>query len=101
MKGTQGFARAPVKAAILVTAVFSQALTGCLSDGEGDYDSAWVGDIKTDVNVSGSVGDGPLVNASVTIRKKNGEELASGVTAARPMMSRCPSASGTSHCLSM
>ena len=77
MKGTQGFARAPVKAAILVTAVFSQALTGCLSDGEGDYDSAWVGDIKTDVNVSGSVGDGPLVNASVTIRKKNGEELAS------------------------
>ena len=77
MKGTQGFARAPVEAAILVTAVFSQALTGCSSDGEGDYDSAWVGDIKTDVNVSGSVGDGPLVNASVTIRKNNGEELAS------------------------
>jgi hypothetical protein len=77
MKGTQGFARAPVKGAILITAVLSQALTGCLSDGEGDYDSAWVGDIKTDVNVSGSVGDGPLVNASVTIRKKAGEELAS------------------------
>jgi hypothetical protein len=77
MKGTQGFGKAPIKAAILITAAFSLALTGCSPSGEGDYDSAWVGDIEKDVRVSGSVGDGPLINASVTIRKKNGEELAS------------------------
>jgi hypothetical protein len=77
MKGTQGFGRTPIGAAILITAAFSLALAGCSSGGEGDYDSAWVGDIEKDINVSGSVGDGPLINASVTIRKKNGEELAS------------------------
>jgi len=77
MKGTQGFGRAPIIAAILITAAVSPALTGCSSSSEGDYDSAWVGDIEKDVKISGSVGDGPLVNASVTIRKKNGEELAS------------------------
>ena len=77
MKGTQGFGRAPITAAIFSTAAFSLALTGCSPSGEGDYDSAWVGDIEKDVNISGSVGDGPLVNASITIRKKNGEELAS------------------------
>lgn len=77
MKGTQGFGKAPIIAAILITAAVSPALTGCSSSSEGDYDSAWVGDIEKDVNISGSVGDGPLVNASVTIRKKNGEELAS------------------------
>ena len=72
MKGTQGFGKAPIKAAILITAAFSLALTGCSSSGDGDYDSAWVGDIEKDIKVSGSVGDGPLINASVTIRKKNG-----------------------------
>ena len=77
MKGTQGFGKASIKAAILITAAFSLALTGCSPSGEGDYDSAWVGDIEKDINVSGSVGDGPAVNATVTIRKKNGEELAS------------------------
>jgi hypothetical protein len=77
MKGTQGFGRAPIGAATLITAALSLAITACSSSGEGDYDSAWVGDIKKDVNVAGSVGDGPLINASVTIRKKNGEELAS------------------------
>ena len=77
MKGTQGFGKATITAAILFTAALSPALTGCSSSSEGDYDSAWVGDIEKDVNISGSVGDGPLVNASVTIRKKNGEELAS------------------------
>jgi hypothetical protein len=76
MKGTQGFGKTPIRAAILITAVSILALTGCSSSGEGDYDSAWVGDINKDINVSGSVGDGPLINASVTIRKKNGEELA-------------------------
>jgi hypothetical protein len=77
MKGTQGLGKAPITAAIFITAVFSLAITGCSSSEDGDYDSAWVGDINKDVNVSGSVGDGPLVNATVTIRKKNGEELAS------------------------
>ena len=77
MKGTQGFGKALIEIGIAITAALSLALTGCSSRGEGDYDSAWVGDIAKDVNVSGSVGDGPLVNATVTIRKKNGEELAS------------------------
>jgi len=77
MKGTQGFGKTPIRAAILITAALSVAFAGCSSSGEGDYDSAWVGDIEKDVNVSGSVGDGPAVNAAVTIRKKNGEELAS------------------------
>jgi hypothetical protein len=77
MKGTQGFGRAPIRAATIITAALSLAITGCSSSGEGDYDSAWVGDIEKDVNVAGSVGDGPLINASITIRKKNGEELAS------------------------
>ena len=77
MKGTQGIGKASIKAAAFITAAFILALTGCSSSGEGDYDSAWVGDIEKDINVSGSVGDGPLVNATVTIRKKNGEELAS------------------------
>jgi len=74
MKGTQGFGWAANRAAILITAAISLTLSAC-SSGGGDYDSAWVGDIKKDVNVSGSVGDGPAVNASVTIRKRNGEEL--------------------------
>jgi hypothetical protein len=77
MKGTQGFGKTPIRAALLITAASILTFTGCSSSGEGDYDSAWVGDIEKDIRVSGSVGDGPLVNASVTIRKKNGEELAS------------------------
>ena len=77
MKGTQGFGKAPINAAVLLTAALTLATMGCSSSGEGDYDSAWVGDIKKDINVSGSVGDGPAVNSTVTIRKKNGEELAS------------------------
>jgi hypothetical protein len=77
MKGTQGFGRASIRAAILITAAFSLTFAGCSSSSEGEYDSAWVGDINKDVNVSGSVGDGPLVNATVTLFKKNGEELAS------------------------
>jgi hypothetical protein len=77
MKGTQGLGNPLSRAAISVTAVISLALTACSSGGSGDYDSAWVGDIETDVNVSGSVGDGPTVNATMTIRKNNGEALKS------------------------
>ena len=79
MKGTQGLGNSLSRAAILVTAAISLALTACSSGGGGgdDYDSAWVGDIETDVSISGSVGDGPTVNATVTIRKKNGDELKS------------------------
>jgi hypothetical protein len=77
MKGTQGFGKAPAAAAIIISAALSLAITGCSSSEEGDYDSAWVGDIEKDITISGSVGDGPLINASVTIRTKNGEELAS------------------------
>ena len=77
MKGTQGFGRGANRAAILITAAISLTLSACSSGGSGEYDSAWVGDVKKDVNVSGSVGDGPVANASVTIRKKNGEVLTS------------------------
>jgi hypothetical protein len=76
MKGTQGFGREANRAAILITAAITLTLSAC-SSGGGDYDSAWVGDIEKDVNVSGSVGDGPAANASVTIRKKGGEVLTS------------------------
>ena len=77
MKGTQGFGKTPIRAALLITAASILTFTGCSSSGEGDYDSAWVGDIEKDIRVSGSVGDGPAINATVTIRKNNGEELAS------------------------
>jgi len=77
MKGTQGFGKPPIRAALFLTAASILAFTGCSPSGEGDYDSAWVGDIEKDIRVSGSVGDGPAINATVTIRKKNGEELAS------------------------
>jgi hypothetical protein len=75
MKGTQGFGNSLSTAALIITAAIS--LAACSPGGEGDYDSAWVGDINSDLTVSGSVGDGPAVNSTVTIRKNNGEELAS------------------------
>jgi hypothetical protein len=75
MKGTQGTGNAATRAAILTTAVATVALNACSSGGGGDYDSAWAGDIESSVNVSGSVGDGPAKNASVTIRKNSGEEI--------------------------
>jgi hypothetical protein len=77
MKGTQGFGDSLSRAALIITAAISLVLAACSSGGEGDYDSAWVGDINSDLTVSGSVGDGPAVNATVTIRKNNGEELTS------------------------
>ena len=78
MKGTQGLGNSLSRAAIFATAAISLVLTACSSGGGGEeYDSAWVGDIETDVSISGSVGDGPIVNATLTIRKKNGEELKS------------------------
>ena len=77
MTGTQGFGKAATRAAILFATINTLTLNACSSGGSGDYDSAWVGDIKSDVSVSGSVGDGPAVNASVTIRSKSGTEIAS------------------------
>ena len=77
MKGTQGFGNSLSRAAFIITAAISLALTACSSGGGGDYDSAWVGDIESDFTVSGSIGDGPAVNASVVIRKNTGEELTS------------------------
>lgn len=77
MKGTQGFGNTLHRAAILITAAFSISMTACSPSGEGDYDSAWVGDIESKLTVSGSVGDGPAANATVVIRKNNGEEVTS------------------------
>jgi hypothetical protein len=77
MKGLQGFGNSLSRAAFIITAAISLALTACSSGGGGDYDSAWVGDIESDFTVTGSVGDGPAANASVVIRQNNGEELTS------------------------
>jgi hypothetical protein len=57
--------------------VFSLKLTACTPSEEVNYDSAWAADIEKDIRVSGSVGDGPTVNATVTIRKDTGEAIAS------------------------
>jgi hypothetical protein len=77
MKGIQGIGRAASTVAILITVINTLILSACSSGGGDNYDSAWVGDIENDISVSGSVGDGPTVDASVTIRKKNGEEIIS------------------------
>ena len=74
MKGTHGFGGYRTKAAIVITAATTLLLSACLSG--GDSDSHWVGTIEKDVTVSGSVGDGPAINAAVRIRSKSGEELA-------------------------
>jgi len=76
MKGTQGFGRAAYRAAILITAATASSISACGSGASDQYDSAWVGDIETAVTVTGSVGDGPAVNASVTFRTKSGEDVA-------------------------
>jgi len=76
MKGTQGFGRVAYRAAIFITAAIASAISACGSGASDQYDSAWVGDIETAVKVTGSVGDGPAVNAVVTIRKKTGEDVA-------------------------
>jgi hypothetical protein len=49
-------------------------LSACLSN--GDEDTHWVGKIQSDITISGSVGDGPAINANVRIRSKSGEQLA-------------------------
>jgi hypothetical protein len=77
MKGLQGIGKAASRATILITAINTLIVSACSSGGGSDYDSAWVGDIENDISVSGSVGDGPTVDASVTIRKNNGEEIIS------------------------
>jgi len=77
MKGIKGIGKAASRATILTTATITLGLNACSSGGDDNYDSAWVGDIENDINVSGSVGDGPTVDASVTIRKSNGEEIIS------------------------
>jgi len=81
MKGTQGIGSPWIKAAIRITAALiltplTLTIVACSAGAGGDYDSAWVGDIETSVNVTGSVGDGPAANAAVTIRKNSGDEIA-------------------------
>ena len=75
MKGTLGFGLAQARAAIVGIAA-SFLLGGCLSGG-GGADSHWVGDIETDITISGSVGDGPTVNSDVRIVAIDGTEIAS------------------------
>ena len=74
MKGTQGFGLACTRAAITGTAATTLLLSGCLSSGqdEGEAD----GNVDAMVSISGSVGDGPAVDASIVILSNTGEELA-------------------------
>jgi hypothetical protein len=65
-----------MRVAILVATAFSMTLTACSPGEEEAYDSAWVGDIERNVKVSGRVGQGPTVNAAVTIRNYAGEAIA-------------------------
>jgi len=53
--------------------IFGLGLQGC-SGGGGDSQSA-TADVLTDVELSGSVGDGPLVGAQLTIFSSSGEVL--------------------------
>ena len=74
MKGTRRSRLDRTIAAIASAAATPFLLSACLND--GDTDTHWVGKIQSSVTVSGSVGDGPAINANVRIRSKNGEELA-------------------------
>lgn len=70
MKGTQGVG-AIRKSAIVVAAALG--LGGCLSE---ENNASWTEDYPDDVVVSGSVGDGPVINATVRITSSKGKLLA-------------------------
>ena len=71
MKGTHavGFVRS---GAAIIAAAFT--LSACLSSDEGT--SPWTGPVDKEITVSGSVGDGPAVNSTLSIRSRSGESLA-------------------------
>lgn len=58
------------------TMAMALSLGGCLSGTESET-SPWTGDVTRAVTVSGSVGDGPVVNSAVSVRSISGESLAS------------------------
>ena len=75
MKGTQGYGLARTRAVITGMATTFFVLSGCLSD-RGGSDNHWAGEINSDITISGSVGDGPTVNASIRVRSSSGKQLA-------------------------
>ena len=59
-------------------AIFGFGLQGC-GDGGGDSQST-AADVSTDVQLSGSVGDGPLVGAQLTIFSNSGDVLSTQIS---------------------
>ena len=51
------------------------ALQGCGGGGSDDGAASVDGEADIDVEFSGSVGDGPVVNAQLTVRAKSGDVL--------------------------
>jgi hypothetical protein len=60
----------------LVIATMSVALAGCLSKEESESETSFVGETLSDHELTGSVGDGPIVGAKVRVLTKDGTELA-------------------------
>src|SRR5210317_847562 len=60
----------------LVIAITSVALAGCLSEEESGSEESFVGETLSDHQLTGSVGDGPIVGAQVRVLAKDGTELA-------------------------
>jgi hypothetical protein len=58
---------------VILLAIFAAVLSGCLSDEE----SADTAEFESDNEISGSVGDGPVIGASMRIFRNDGTELAS------------------------
>ena len=60
----------------LVIAITSVALTGCLSESEPESVETPVAETLSDHELTGSVGDGPIVGAKVRVLTRDGTELA-------------------------
>jgi hypothetical protein len=59
-----------------VIAIMSVALAGCLSEEEPESQETPVAETLSDHELSGSIGDGPIVGALVRVLAKDGTELA-------------------------
>jgi hypothetical protein len=60
----------------LVIAITSVALAGCLSESEPESVESPVAETLSDHELTGSIGDGPIVGAKVRVLAKDGTELA-------------------------
>src|SRR5210317_1527414 len=60
----------------LVITILSVALNGCLSEESSEPEETLVVETLSDHELTGSVGDGPIVGAKVRVLAKDGTELA-------------------------